>query len=145
MGSNNPLKAWFGRLSKAMHTIGYSQSRGDHTLFIKHSTGEKVIVLLVYVDGMIVTSNDKGEQAKLKERLAKEFEIKDLGELKYFLGIEVVYSKAGIFLSRRKYVLDLLTETGLIGGKGAKIPIESNCKLWNNPTSKSIDKGRYQR
>ena len=53
----------------------------------------------------------KEEQTNLKERLAKEFEIKDLGVLKYFLGIEVAYSKVGIFLSQRKYMLDLLTET----------------------------------
>ena len=90
---------------------------GDTTLFIKHSKEGKVTVLLVYVDDMIVTGNDKEEQGKLKERLTREFEIKDLRVLKYFLGIEVAYSKAGIFLSQKKYMLDLLAETGLTGGK----------------------------
>ena len=71
--------------------MGYSQSRGDHALFFKHS-GEKVTALLVYVDDIVVTGNDDEEQQTLKGKLAKESEIKDLGVLKYFLGIEVAYS-----------------------------------------------------
>ena len=65
----------------------------------------------IYVDDIIVTRNDSGEQLKLQKYLSQEFEMKDLGDLKYFLGIEVVRSKNSIFLSQRKYVMDLLTET----------------------------------
>ena len=128
-----------------MKVFGYDQSRGDCTLFIKHSKEGKATILLVYVDDMIVTDIDKDEQGKLKERLSREFEIKDLRVLKYFLGIEVAYSKARIFLSQRKYMLDLLAETWLTGEKGSKIPIEPNSRLWNNPSSQPVDKGRYQR
>jgi len=85
--------------------------RGDHTLFFKHSSKGNVTTLLVYVDDIIVTEDDFVEQTQLKERLSQEFEIKDLGVLKYFLGIEVAYSKVRIFLSQRKYILDLLQET----------------------------------
>ena len=85
-----------------MKAIGYGQSRGDHTLFIKHSKEGKVTVLLVYVDDMIVTGNDEEEQGRLEERLAKEFVIKGLGILKYFLGIAVGYSKERIFLSQKE-------------------------------------------
>ena len=55
----------------------------------------------MYVDDIIVTGNDKKEKNTLKQCLAKEFEIKDLGKLKYFLGIEVVQSKQGIFISQQ--------------------------------------------
>lgn len=89
--------------------------------------------LLVYADDIIVTGNDAEEQKQLKESLAKMFEIKDLGTFKYFLGIEVAYSKVGIFLSQRKYTLDLLEEIGLLGGKGASTPVEPNLKLGENP------------
>ena len=57
---------------------------------------------------MIVTGNDPKERRALQDYLFREFEMKDLGPLKYFLGIEVSQSDKGIFLSQRKYVLDLL-------------------------------------
>ena len=115
--------------------MGYHQKRGDHTLFFKHSNKGKVIALLVYVDNIMVTGYDTEEQKILKDRLAKEFKIKDLGPLKYFLGIEVAYSKVGIFLSQRKYALDLLVETGVSGGRGSNVPVEPNKKLGVDPNS----------
>ena len=63
---------------------------------------------------------------KVKEYLSSEFKIKDLGPLKYFLGIEVVRSRHGIFISQRKYVLDLLKETGMLGSKACDTPTDSN-------------------
>nr|XP_016476212.1 PREDICTED: uncharacterized mitochondrial protein AtMg00810-like [Nicotiana tabacum] len=67
--------------------------------------------------------------ARLKKLLAHEFEIKDLGKLQYFLGIEVARSKRGIFISQRKYILDLLKESGMTGCRPAESPVESNHKL----------------
>ena len=70
--------------------------------------------LIVYVDNMIIIGDDKEETSKLQKQLSAEFEMKNLGGLKYFLGIEVSRSKQGIFLSQRKYVLDLLSEVGML-------------------------------
>lgn len=84
------------------------------------------------------------EQRQLKERLARELEIKDLGRLKYFLGIEVAYSEKGIFLSQRKYVLELLEEIGILGGKATSTLVEPNLKMVTIPTTNQ-DKDRYQR
>lgn len=64
-----------------------------------------------------MTRDDKEEMAWLKKLLARECEIKDLEELQYFLGIEVARSKKGNFISQRKYILDLLEETDLLGCK----------------------------
>ena len=60
----------------------------------------KVIALIVYVDNIVLTGNDPAEMEKLKWRLAKEFEIKDLGKLKYFLGTEVAHFNEGIIISQ---------------------------------------------
>ncbi|CAL2249944.1 unnamed protein product [Prunus armeniaca] len=92
--------------------FGYKQSNSDHTLFLKHKKG-KVTALIVYVDDMVVTGNDPVEKAALQHHLASEFEMKDLSALKYFLGIEVAHSEQGIFLSQRKYILNILTNTGM--------------------------------
>ena len=76
--------------------------------FILEASKRLITALLIYVDDMIIIGNDEKEIASLREHLATEFEMKNLGGLKYFLGIEVARSSQGIFLSQRKYVLDLL-------------------------------------
>lgn len=75
---------------------------------------------------MIITGNDVEEITQLKDNLFKEFEMKELGNLKYFLGIEVLRSKRGIFVSQRKYILDLLAKTGLFDCKPAETPMVVN-------------------
>ncbi|KAL4030973.1 hypothetical protein IC575_009228 [Cucumis melo] len=76
--------------------------------------------------------------------MSDEFEIKDLGNLKYFLGMEVARSKEGISVSQRKYTLDLLTKTGMLGCRPADTPIEFNCKLGNFDDQVPVDKEQYQ-
>jgi hypothetical protein len=66
------------------------------------------------------------EIGRLKGNLSKTFEVKDLGKLKYFLGIEVARSSKGIALSQRKYTLDLLSDVGMLGCKAAPTPIDHN-------------------
>ena len=91
----------------------YYQSHSDHTLFVKQRNG-KVTALIIYVDDMIITGDDSDEIVKLEKNLSAEFEMKSLGDLKYFLGVEVARSSRGIFLSQRKYVMDLLRETCML-------------------------------
>ncbi|PRQ26985.1 putative RNA-directed DNA polymerase [Rosa chinensis] len=137
-------RAWFGRFSKSIKAFGYKQSNSDHTLFIKRKNA-KITALIVYVDDMIVTGDDPKEINELQKYLSKESEMKDLGQLKYFLGIEVARSKKGISLSQRKYVLDLLAETGMLDCRPIETPIEMNHGLAIYPDQVPTDKGRYQR
>ena len=75
----------------------------------------------------------------MKKFLAKEFEIKDLGYLRYFLGIGVAQSKKSIFVSQQKYVLDLLKETCMLECKPANTPMDSTKKIGIN--SALVDRG----
>ncbi|CAL8991820.1 unnamed protein product [Prunus brigantina] len=110
---------------------------------------EGVVSLIIYVDDMIVTGDDQAEMQNLQKYLASEFEMKSLGDLQYFLGIEVARSKHGIFLSQRKYILDLLAETGMLDCKPIDTPSEQNHKLGHKqglyPDQVPTDKERYQR
>ena len=106
-GLKQSPRAWFGRFTEVMKKYGYQRSNSDHTLFIKRRK-EKITCLIIYVDDMIITGDDVEEILQLKEHLATEFEMKNLGDLKYFLGIKVLRSGKGIFISQHKYVLDLL-------------------------------------
>nr|XP_019709971.1 uncharacterized protein LOC109506515 [Elaeis guineensis] len=123
--------------------MGYQQSNADHTIFFQHNSG-KVSILIVYVDDIILTDDNLSEINRLKIHLAQSFEVKDLGPLRYFLGIEVARSSHGIFLSQRKYVLDLLTETGMLGCRLAATLIEQNHRLMADGGT-PVDRERYQR
>ena len=123
--------------------MGYKQCNGDHTLFYLCSKNH-ITILAVYVDDIIITGDDTLEVVRLKVNLRREFEIKDLGQLRYFLGIEVVRSPRGIMLSQRKYALDLLDETGMLRCRATTTPIEQNHKL-GHESGHPVDKERYQR
>ncbi|KAK2991285.1 hypothetical protein RJ640_024550 [Escallonia rubra] len=142
-GLKQSLRAWFGRFTKLMRAFGYHQSNSDHTLFLKKKQG-KITALIVYVDDMVVTGNDPEEREALQGHLSREFKMKDLGPLKYFLGIEVSRSNKGIFLSQRKYALDLLRETGMLACQPVDTSVEG-LKLRIESNQVPVHKGRYQR
>ena len=143
-GLKQSPRIWFGRFCQAMIKHGYKQSLSDHTLFTKRR-GDKITCLIIYVDDMIITGDDTEEINNLKINLFKEFDMKDLGPLKYFLGIEVLRSRHGIFLRQRKYVLDLLAETGLLDCKPADTPMMPNHGLKIVEGAESTDQEKYQR
>ncbi|KAA0050819.1 Beta-galactosidase [Cucumis melo var. makuwa] len=142
-GLKQSLRAWFDRFTTFVKSQGYSQGHSDHTLFTKASKTEKIAILIVYVDDIVLTGDDQTEISQLKQRMGDEFEIKDLENLKYFLGMEVARSKEGISVSQRKYTLDLLTETDMLGCRPADTPIEFNCKLGNSDDQVPVDKEQY--
>ena len=86
-GLKQSPRAWFERFGTVVKGLSYTQSQADHTLFYKHSTKNKIAILIVYMDDIILIGDDSLELKILKERLAEAFEIKELGPLKYFLGI----------------------------------------------------------
>nr|GEY34820.1 putative RNA-directed DNA polymerase [Tanacetum cinerariifolium] len=143
-GLKQSPRAWFGRFTLAMNKYGFKQSNSDHTLFLKRR-GNLITCLIIYVDDMIITGDDKEEIAKLRKSLFTEFEMKDLGKLKYFLGIEVLRSKRGIFMCQKKYILDLLAETGMVDCKQADTPMIMNQKLYMEEEAEPAEKERYQR
>lgn len=112
---SNPPRAWFHRFTKVFQENGYMQCQLDHTMYVKHIDNDMIYVIIVYVDNIVITGNHEEKISQIKQLLSKEFEMKNLGHLKYFLGMEVVRSKHGICISERKYVLDLLKETCMLG------------------------------
>jgi hypothetical protein len=136
-------RAWFDRFRRVVCDMGYSQCKDDHTVFFKHK-GLSIIVLVVYVDDIVISGDYVEEIKCLKEKLGKAFEIKDLGYLRYFLGIKIARSSKGIILSQRKYVLDLLIENGMLGCHPCSSPIDKNHQT-HAELGYPIDRESYQR
>jgi hypothetical protein len=114
-------------------------------MFIRHSHDGKIAILIVYVDDIILTRDDVLEMNRLKTSLSSTFEIKDIGSLRYFLGMEVPRSKKGIVISQQKYVLDLFKETGMSSYRPADTPIDPNQKLRDDKEGDPINTTRYQK
>jgi Reverse transcriptase (RNA-dependent DNA polymerase) len=93
---------------------------------------------------IIITGNDNEEIKRIKQLLKNEFDIKDLGTLSYFFGIEITHSSKGLFLSQRKYVLNLLKGTGKLRAKSTGTPMETNIKLGPEDGELLSDIGQYQ-
>ena len=120
--------AWFDKFSQAVEEFGMQKSKSDHSVFYRNSS-LGIILLVVYVDDIVITGSDFKGISSLTFLLHSQFHTKDLGMLRHFLGIEVMRSKHGIFLSQRKYVLDLLSETGKLGIKPCSSPMVSGVHL----------------
>jgi len=121
-------RQWFAKLSSKLVEYGFTCTYADYSLFT-YKKGEKFMALLVYVDDIVLTSNDPRLCIDFKLYLDKCFHIKDLGSLKYFLGIEVARNAQGLFLCQWKYALEIIDECGLPGSKPVDSPIEMNHKL----------------
>ena len=122
-------RAWFRKFSNIVQNFGLKRSEADHSIFYCLTSPGKCVYLIVYVDDIVITGNDAGKISQLKEHLCHHFQTKDLGNLKYFLGIEVAQSKEGVVISQRKYALDILKETGMIDCKPLDCPMNPNQKL----------------
>nr|GFB86702.1 putative reverse transcriptase, RNA-dependent DNA polymerase [Tanacetum cinerariifolium] len=140
-GLKQSLRAWFGRFMLAMKRYGFKQSNSVHTMFLKIRKNH-VTCLIIYVDDMVITRNYEEEIKRLKERLFTEFEMKDLGNLKYFIGIEVLRSPKGIFICQKKYILDLFAEIGMINCKPADTSMMVSQKLFMKKKAKLADQNR---
>lgn len=134
-GFKQSLRAWFGIFSQAMCHFGYKQSNFDHMMFLEHSE-DKMTALIIYVDDMIITSDDSKKVERLKDLLASEFEMKFLGSLKYSLGIKVAMWSSRILLCQRKYVLELLIKTWMLDCRPDDTSIAQNHKLFEYPNYK---------
>ena len=127
-GLRQAPRQWFAKLSFKLCQYGFTRTYADYSLFIYHQ-GEVFMALLVYVDDIVLASNDSHASQRFKDYLHACFSIKDLGPLKYFLGIEIARGPEGMFLCQRKYALDIIEECGLLGAKPVEFPIEENHKL----------------
>ena len=143
-GLKQASRQWFAKLSSSLLSCGYTQSLSDYSLFIRKQD-DSFTVLLVYVDDIIVAGNDSHEISRIKTFLDESFKIKDLGKLKFFLGLEIARSSSGISLNQRKFALDILSDAGYLGCKPISTPMDRSTRLSQNSGVPLTDVDSYRR
>lgn len=143
-GLRQAPRCWFHKLSTTLLANQFVQSKADYSLFTK-TTDTTITITLVYVDDLLITGNSRSDIGWLKSMLASHFNMKDLGEVKYFLGLEIHRSLDGFFVSQKKYVTDLLREYHVNSGKRTKLPMETHHKLEPSKGQLLVDIQPYQK
>jgi histone deacetylase 1/2 len=127
-GLKQAPRAWYARLCAKLESLGFTPSRGDTSLFY-YNKGQCSVFVLVYVDDIIVASSSEEATKVLLADLQKEFALKDLGELHYFLGIKVKRNKDSLVLTQQRYAANILARTGMSKCKAIDTPLCSTEKL----------------
>ena len=127
-GLKQAPRAWFQRFSDFLLQLGFEESTCDYSLFVFNKRGV-YLILLIYVDDILITGNSSRQMAHLIRQLGSLFSMKDLGQLNYFLGIEVQYNGHSMHLNQSKYALDLLSRTKFTDAKPISTPVSSGHKL----------------
>lgn len=136
-GLKQTPRQWNEKLNQTLIECGFVQSKCDYSLYTK-GTDSLFIALLVYVDDIVITGNDLNEINKFEDFLSSKFKIKDLGKLKYLLGIEVLENNNGLYMTQRKYCLELLSELGLLDSKPLQTPLEQNLVIQTVESEKDM-------
>ncbi|KAM0037798.1 putative RNA-directed DNA polymerase [Helianthus debilis subsp. tardiflorus] len=142
-GLKQAPRAWFTKLSMALLQLGFHGSKTDPSLFILNSSGT-LVYLLVYVDDIIITGNHSRAVHDVIKDLSSMFALKDLGQLHYFLGIEVVHHGSDLVLSQRKYILDILHRAGLADCKPVTSPMSTSHVFLPDDSPLLDDPSRYR-
>ena len=144
-GLKQSPRAWFGKFSHIVQLFRLKRSETDHSIFYCHTSPEKCVYLMVYVDDIVITGNETTKIVQLKEHLFSHFQTKDLGHSKYFLGIEVAQSRDGVMISQKKYALDILEKTDVQNCRPVDSPMDPNMKLMADQSEIYPDPERYRR
>ncbi|GKB93110.1 putative ribonuclease H-like domain-containing protein [Tanacetum coccineum] len=142
-GLHQAPRAWYERLSTFLLKHGYRRGAIDKTLFIKKN-GRDIMLVQVYVDDIIFGSTKSSMVKDFEELMQKEFKMSSMGELTFFLGLQVKQSNAGIFLSQDKYVKDILNKFDFRTIKPASTPIEAHKSLGKDEEGEDVDVHLYR-
>ncbi|CAN1342859.1 Retrovirus-related Pol polyprotein from transposon TNT 1-94 [Linum perenne] len=143
-GLKQASRQWNFKLTEFLVQSGYVQSKCDYSLFTK-SDNSLFIAVLVYVDDIIMTGNDESGIQILKTQLDQTFTIKDLGSLRYFLGLEIARSEKGINVCQRNYALEILKDSGMLACKPLLSPTEASGRMSINSGTLLNDPAVYRR
>ena len=140
-GLKQAPRTWYSRIDSFLSSLGFTNSKADSNLYYKVEDGNPVMLLL-YVDDLFVTGMD-GLIVDTKRKLVSEFEMKDLGMMHYFLGMEVWQNADGISLGQGKYTIEILKRFEMMDCKAMTTPMASNLNLLSDGSTEVVDAMMY--
>eukprot|EP00253_Pinus_taeda_P009671 PITA_09671 len=142
-GLKQAPRAWYYHLDKYLHQQGFSKGSADSNLYIKVEN-DKLLILVVYVDDIIFGNNEEAMSQSFALVIQNEFEMSLLGELTYFLGLQIKQNEGGIFLSQTKYLKQILKKYGMEDAKPVCTPMVRRCSLSTNDESAAVHQPTYR-
>jgi hypothetical protein len=142
-GLKQTPRAWYFRLDKYLQHTRFRKGSADNNLYINVSQGN-ILLIEVYVDDIIFGSDDDRLSQKFAKDMQNEFEMSLLGELFFFLGLQICQSNQGFFISQTKYIREMLKRFRMEDCKPVITPMQTNHKLSKDDDSKSTDQRNYR-
>nr|GEV25395.1 putative ribonuclease H-like domain-containing protein [Tanacetum cinerariifolium] len=142
-GLHQAPRAWYETLANYLLENGFQRGKIDQTLFIKRQKGD-ILLVQIYVDDIISGATNKDLCKSFEKLMKKKFQMSSMGELTFFLGLQVKKKKDGIFISQDKYVIEILWKFRSTDGKSASTPIDIEKPLLKDPNGKDVDVHTYR-
>ncbi|GKA59938.1 reverse transcriptase [Tanacetum coccineum] len=142
-GLKQAPRAWNTRIDSFLKRMGYVQCPYEHALYIKQ-VENRVLVAALYVDDLIFTGNNKLMIDQFKESMTREFDMTDMGLMKYFLGLEVRQGISGIFVSQKAYAKDILKRSKMEDCNPVVTPMELGTKFSKFEGGEHVDADKYR-
>ncbi|KAH9668296.1 hypothetical protein KPL70_021361 [Citrus sinensis] len=142
-GLKQAPRAWYDRLKNFLLDNDFSMGKADTTLFVKHKNHD-ILIVQIYVDDIIFGSTNELLCKDFSSCMSQEFEMSMMGELKYFLGLQIKQNEEGIFINQAKYVKDPLKRFGYDNGTAKSTPMSTTIKLDKDEKGKEVDIKTYR-
>nr|GFB44527.1 putative ribonuclease H-like domain-containing protein [Tanacetum cinerariifolium] len=142
-GLHQAPRAWYETLATYLLENGFQRGIIDQTLFIKKQQKD-ILLVKIYVDDIIFDAPNKALCQSFEKLMKDKFQMSLMGELTFFLGLQVKQKKDGIFISQDKYVDEILRKFGLSEGKSPSTPIDAEKPLLKDSDGEDVDVHTYR-
>ncbi|KAK6160783.1 hypothetical protein DH2020_004164 [Rehmannia glutinosa] len=142
-GLKQAPRAWYDRLSSFLLQNGFTRGKVDTTLFV-FEKGQDCLLVKIYVDEIIFCATNESLSKKFSKLMQGEFEMSMMGELNFFLGLQIKQCQEGIYISQSKYTKELLKKFGIDEGRTVSTPMATNVKIDKDEKDKSMDESKYR-
>jgi hypothetical protein len=142
-GLKQTPRAWYGRLKGFLFARGFEMGKVDQTLFLLRQ-GRDILIVQVYVDDIVFGGSSNSFVARFAEDMSREFEMSMMGELQFFLGLQIKQSKEGTFVHQAKYTKDIVRKFKMEDSKAMTTPMSTTIALDADEEGEHVDQKEYR-